>query len=161
MKQALGLIETKGLIAAITAADAMAKAANVKIIGKEKITAAKVTIKIIGEVAAVKAAVEAGVQAAKDLGEIISVHVIPRPDDEIDKIISSNLQNIEDNQKLEVEDLLISDIDNLHYDNIKDLSVENLRKLARQFSDFPLKGRDISKSNKETLLSCFKSILKS
>lgn len=87
MTLALGLIETKGLIAAIEAADAMVKAANVEIIGREKITAALITIKIVGEVAAVQAAVDAGAEAARRVGELVSAFVIPRPDDEIVNIL--------------------------------------------------------------------------
>ncbi len=80
MTYALGLVETRGLVGAIEAADAMVKAANVNLIGKEKTNPALVTIKIIGEVAAVKAACDAGAAAAQRVGELISVHVIPRPD---------------------------------------------------------------------------------
>ena len=87
MQLALGLIETKGLIGAIEAADAMVKAANVKLVGKEKITAALVTVKIIGEVAAVKSAVDAGAAAAQRVGQLVSAHVIPRPDDQLESII--------------------------------------------------------------------------
>jgi ethanolamine utilization protein EutM len=81
------LVETKGLIAAIEAADAMVKAANVTIVGKEKITAALVTIKVTGETAAVKAAVDAGAVAAKKYGQLVSIHVIPQPDEELIKIL--------------------------------------------------------------------------
>lgn len=88
MQLALGLIETKGLIGAIEAADAMAKAADVKIINKEKSTAALVTIKIEGEVAAVKSAVDAGAAAAQRIGQLLTAHVIPRPHNDIDFIIS-------------------------------------------------------------------------
>ncbi|MFA7229124.1 MAG: BMC domain-containing protein [Melioribacteraceae bacterium] len=87
MQLALGLIETKGLIGAIEAADAMVKAANVKLVSKEKITAALVTVKIIGEVAAVKSAVDAGAAAAQRVGQLVSAHVIPRPDDQLEEII--------------------------------------------------------------------------
>lgn len=87
MQLALGLIETKGLIGAIEAADAMVKAANVKLVSKEKITAALVTVKIIGEVAAVKSAVDAGAAAAQRVSQLISAHVIPRPDDQLEDII--------------------------------------------------------------------------
>lgn len=90
MELALGLIETEGLIGAIEAADAMVKAADVKIVSKEKSTAALVTIKIVGDVAAVKAAVEAGAAAAQRVGKLISAHVIPRPHSEIDSIIYGN-----------------------------------------------------------------------
>ncbi len=80
MPQALGLVETKGLVGAIVAADAMLKAANVSLIGKEKVTPALITIKIIGETAAVKSAIEAGAAAAKRVGQLISMHLIPHPD---------------------------------------------------------------------------------
>jgi ethanolamine utilization protein EutM len=87
MQLALGLIETKGLVGAIEAADAMLKTANVKLVGKEKITAALITIKVIGEVAAVQAAVDAGTAAAQKVGQLVSAHVIPRPDDQLDEFI--------------------------------------------------------------------------
>jgi len=80
MPQALGLVETKGLVGAIVAADAMVKAANVTIIGKEKVAPALITIKIIGETAAVKSAIEAGAAAAQRVGQLISTHLIPHPD---------------------------------------------------------------------------------
>lgn len=83
MSRALGLIETRGLVAAIEAADAMVKTANVTIVGKEIIRPALVTIKITGDVAAVKAAVDAGASAASRIGEVVSVHVIPSPDDQL------------------------------------------------------------------------------
>jgi ethanolamine utilization protein EutM len=91
MSTALGLIETRGLVAAIEAADAMVKAANVTIIGKESIRAGLITIKINGDVAAVKAAVDAGEAAARKVGEVISVHVIPQPDDQLDSMINEDL----------------------------------------------------------------------
>jgi microcompartment protein CcmL/EutN len=103
MQLALGLIETKGLIGAIEAADAMVKAANVKLVSKEKITAALVTVKIIGEVAAVKSAVDAGAAAAQRVGQLVSAHVIPRPDDQLEDIIYySQIQSSPD--KTEVEE---------------------------------------------------------
>jgi len=79
MELALGLIETKGLVGAIEAADAMTKTANVQLIGKEYAKGGLVTIKIMGETAAVKAAVDAGAAAAARVGQLVSVHVIPRP----------------------------------------------------------------------------------
>lgn len=90
MELALGLIETKGLIGAIEAADAMAKAADVKIVNKEKSTAALITIKIVGEVAAVISAVDAGSAAAQRVGQLISAHIIPRPHNDIDSLINEN-----------------------------------------------------------------------
>lgn len=79
---ALGLVETRGLVAALEAADAMLKAANVICVGKEVTDAALVTIKVVGEVAAVKAAVEAGSAAASRVGELVSTHIIPRLDEQ-------------------------------------------------------------------------------
>src|SRR5512140_2255334 len=84
---ALGLIETRGLIGAIEAADAATKAADVELVGRERADAGLMTIKIRGDVAAVRAAVDAGAAAAQRVGELVSMHVIPRPDDETESII--------------------------------------------------------------------------
>ena len=86
-QEALGLIETKGLIGSVEAADAMVKAANVILIGKEYIGAGYVTVMVRGDVGAVKAATDAGAAAARRVGELISVHVIPRPHAEVEKIL--------------------------------------------------------------------------
>ena len=83
--EALGMIETRGLVAAIEAADAMVKAANVVLIGSEKIGSGLVSVMVRGDVGAVKAAVEAGGAAAARLGEVIATHVIPRPHSDVDK----------------------------------------------------------------------------
>ena len=84
---ALGMVETKGLVAAIEAADAMVKAANVTLIGKEHVGGGLVTVLVRGDVGAVKAATDAGAAAAERVGELISVHVIPRPHNEIEAIL--------------------------------------------------------------------------
>jgi ethanolamine utilization protein EutM len=84
---ALGLVETRGLVGAIEAADAMVKAANVILIGREQIGGGLVTVMVRGDVGAVKAATDAGAVAAAKVGEVISVHVIPRPHDEVEGII--------------------------------------------------------------------------
>ena len=85
--EALGMVETKGLVGAIEAADAMVKAANVKLIGKEKIGSGLVTVMVRGDVGAVKAAVEAGAAAAKRVGELYGVHVIPSPHTDVEAIL--------------------------------------------------------------------------
>ena len=85
--QALGMIETRGLVAAIEAADAMLKAANVELVGTEKIGAGLVSVMVRGDVGAVKSAVEAGAASAERLGEVIATHVIPRPHDDVEKIL--------------------------------------------------------------------------
>ena len=94
--QALGMVETRGLVASIEAADAMVKAAKVTLISKEKITGGLVTIMIAGETAAVKSAVDAGAAAAQRVGELVSTHVIPRPDDQVNEIVTG----IEDLKKV-------------------------------------------------------------
>ncbi len=253
MRLALGLIETKGLIGSIEAADAMVKAAKVKLISKEIVTGALVLIKVEGEVGAVKSAVDAGAAAAQRVGQLVSTHIIPRPDDQIDEIIyqsgknkttqevkvqkkSSKIkvdegkgffdaQEEDDNalakeEKAEVkspppakdntaavkgsppetnkaveEKLAEKEIkqENKKAPEIKkeekpakaevkkaedkiddnpitghayipseaylsNLNVHELRKLARGFEDFPIKGRDISKANRKVLLNYFKQI---
>ena len=85
--EALGMVETKGLIGSVEAADAMVKAANVVLIGKEYIGAGYVTVMVRGDVGAVKAATDAGAAAARRVGELVSVHVIPRPHQEVEKIL--------------------------------------------------------------------------
>lgn len=87
IKEALGMIETRGLIGMIEASDAMVKAAKVRLVGYEKIGAGLVTAMVRGEVGAVRAAVEAGAAAAQKVGELVSVHVIPRPHEDVEKII--------------------------------------------------------------------------
>ena len=85
--QALGMVETKGLVASIEAADAMVKAANVTLIGKGHVGGGLVTVMVRGDVGAVKAATDAGAAAAGNIGELVSVHVIPRPHGEVELIL--------------------------------------------------------------------------
>jgi ethanolamine utilization protein EutM len=85
--EALGMVETKGLVGAVEAADAMVKAANVVLVGKEYIGAGFVTVMVRGDVGAVKASTDAGAAAARRVGELVSVHVIPRPHSEVEKIL--------------------------------------------------------------------------
>lgn len=234
MEFALGLIETKGLIGAVEAADAMVKAAEVKIINKEKSTAALVTIKIAGEVAAVKAAVDAGAVAAQRVGQLISAHVIPRPHDEIDFVVNNTdmvstpeiktidrplkdptpepskksariekpqkvkstkaeviTEEIPFEEKTEAEKVDIRDhLEKLRAEakseltkdetveleqpeepketeptavipsaaELENMNVHQLRRLARSFDNFPIKGREISKANRQTLLEYFKDL---
>ncbi len=87
MSQALGMIETKGLVSAIEAADAMVKSANVTLLGYEKIGSGLVTVMVRGDVGAVKAATDAGAAAADRVGELVSVHVIPRPHMEVEAVL--------------------------------------------------------------------------
>ncbi|MGO1369285.1 MAG: ethanolamine utilization microcompartment protein EutM [Senegalia sp. (in: firmicutes)] len=93
-QSALGMIETKGLVGAIEAADAMVKAANVTLVGKEQVGGGLVTVMVRGDVGAIKAATDAGAAAAERVGQLISVHVIPRPHNEVEVILpKSNSTN--------------------------------------------------------------------
>lgn len=93
---ALGMIETKGLVGSIEAADAMVKAANVRLVGKERVGGGIVTVMVRGDVGAVKASTDAGAAAAQRVGELISVHVIPRPHVEVETILpESNKEDAE------------------------------------------------------------------
>jgi microcompartment protein CcmL/EutN len=86
-RDALGMVETKGFIGSVEAADAMVKAANVVLVGKEYIGAGYVTVMVRGDVGAVKAATDAGAAAARRVGELVSVHVIPRPHTEVERVL--------------------------------------------------------------------------
>jgi len=211
MNSALGLIETKGLVGAIEAADAMVKAANVKIIDKEKVTGGLIIIKVMGETAAVKASVDAGSVAAQRVGELVSAHVIPRPDDQLDVLLfDKKVENKEINEvkkvapkkvitpvktesvikpkvrekiskikvKKEVsknEKIKSSVTQKIKSEKIETrvrssskklptmdqlviLNVHALRRIARGFDDFPIKGSEISKANRTKLLDYFKSL---
>lgn len=204
MDYALGLIETKGLVAAIEAADAMVKASNVKIIGKEKVTGALIIIKVVGETAAVKASVDAGSAAAQRVGELVSAHVIPRPDDQVDSILFDRKWNEDKKEKTPTNKATPSNTPKVKPQEIKSntvvkdkkkklatkakpkvqeivsktktatvgspkekyppmdqliiLNVHALRRIARGFEDFPIKGREISKANRAKLLDYFKSL---
>lgn len=249
MELALGLIETKGLIGAIEAADAMLKAANVKLVSKEKITDALITVKIVGEVAAVKSATDAGAAAAQRVGQLVSVHVIPRPADQIEGIIYSSpisedtntknsksektprpkkvvekepvlnfsseikedisekktevkkqvadevvkekpktekkkddvktspvitshleelrreaIQEIGNESEEEIQEEPESDIENLSgteipsFEELSQLNVHKLRHLARAFPNFPIKGREISRANRDELIEHFNKL---
>ena len=141
-EQALGLVETHGLIPAIEAADSMVKAARVRLVGKEVTVAALVTIQVLGETGAVKAAVAAGVAAAEKVGRVVSSHVIPRPDAQMAAML------LPGNDPGAGQGTPTSSLDSL--------TVEELRRLARGQPDFPLQGREISRANKDTLLSYFR-----
>ena len=91
---ALGMVETKGLVSAIEAADAMVKSANVELVGREQVGSGLMTVMVRGDVGAVKAATDAGAAAASKVGELVSVHVIPRPHNEIESILPQSASHI-------------------------------------------------------------------
>ncbi len=236
MQLALGLVETKGLVGSIEAADAMLKAANVKLIGKEIVTGGMVAIKIVGDVAAVKSSVDAGAAAAQRVGQLVSIHVIPRPDDQLESILYSEskssrprrkrkqkeaqLEKREDlfsvieepevveqpeiSEELEQQketaavngeqklDEIVKDENELPTEDaaeitpesaaenksveenesksdegyipplaeLEEMNVHQLRHLARQFTDFPIKGREISRANRQGLIDLFEKLRK-
>nr|4P7T_A Chain A, Polyhedral bodies [Citrobacter freundii]4P7T_B Chain B, Polyhedral bodies [Citrobacter freundii]4P7T_C Chain C, Polyhedral bodies [Citrobacter freundii]4P7T_D Chain D, Polyhedral bodies [Citrobacter freundii]4P7T_E Chain E, Polyhedral bodies [Citrobacter freundii]4P7T_F Chain F, Polyhedral bodies [Citrobacter freundii] len=95
-QEALGMVETKGLTAAIEAADAMVDSANVMLVGYEKIGSGLVTVIVRGDVGAVKAATDAGAAAARNVGEVKAVHVIPRPHTDVEKILPKGIRLVKD-----------------------------------------------------------------
>ncbi len=143
-EQALGLIETRGLVGAIEAADAGVKAAPVTLLGTERVDAGLVTVLFAGDTAAVKSAVDAGSAAAARVGELVSAHVIPRPDPEVDALE----YDAEDGGSPGPSRRL----------TLSEMKVVDLRHLARQTADFPLKGRELSSANREELLALFRRL---
>ena len=144
---ALGMIETRGLVGSVEAADAMVKSAKVILMGKELIDHGYSTVMVRGEVGAVKAAVDAGAAAAKRVGELVAVHVIPRPHEEVEAILPSlDLVWIPPWQRGK-ERITPETIKNLDA-----MKVDDLRKLAREIPNVGLTGREISTANKETLV---------
>jgi microcompartment protein CcmL/EutN len=224
---ALGLVETKGLVAAIEAADAMVKAASVKFVGREITVPAMITVKVIGDTAAVKAAVDAGAAAAQRVGQLISTHIIPQPDSQLTILLpeiaddSENKTKIEkkksevvkekeiqksvakpvktpkpEPKKKETVEIIVEEpaketvsettnetLERLRkealdavedtepekevttkekesVEDIDKLNVHELRHLARSIPEFPIKGREISRANKNELLKYFGEIQK-
>ena len=143
--QALGLIETRGLVGAIEAADAGVKAADVALVGKEFADAGLVTVYFQGEVAAVKAAVDAGAAAAERVGQLVSVHVIPQPDAELDLFADEAEEGGSDSTPVDLS-------------RLTSLKVVELRRAARRVTNFPLKGRTLAKAGREEILAGFRQI---
>ena len=166
LEYALGMVETRGLVASIEAADVMVKTANVSILGTEYIKNGLVTVQVIGEVAAVKAAVDAAGTAASKVGQLVSTHVIPRPAEEIESILKQRTAAVTEAEDLqaddeETEDLdfafdptFVASADNAEYQSqLEAMTVHQLRSLARRMEGLGIAGREISKANKELLIS--------
>lgn len=144
---ALGLVETRGLVGALEAADAGTKAADVRLLGTERADAGLVTVKFLGEVAAVKAAVDAGAAAAQRVGQLVAVHVIPRPHEELGPVAEDD----------EGSDAPIAR-ERLDREQLEQLKVVELRSLARRIATFPLKGRDVARAGRDELLAAFRAL---
>lgn len=163
-KEALGMIETRGLIAAIEAADAMVKAANVKLIGKELVEGGLVQVSIRGEVGAVKSALSAGQVAAEKIGGLLWSHIIPRPDEQTELILTqiskapaASASKKKDSPKKISKKKPPSKTSNI---DLKTMTVTQLRQHARAVKGLSLKGREISKANKSELLAALKKTKK-
>ena len=174
MDFAFGMVETKGLVGAIEAADAMVKTSNVRLIGKERTDPAMITIKIIGDTAAVRSAVEAGASAAQRVGQLVSQHVIPRPaegvealvfaktfltDEEVAMLLENNLlptSSEESEDAAEPGDVEFSPPQSnekeAYLAELNAMSVHELRSYARSVKGMSIYGREISMANKERLL---------
>ena len=169
-KRALGLIETYGLTPAIEAADAAVKAAMVSLRGYVKVKSGIITVAVEGDVAAVKAAVQAGAAAAEKVGRVLSTHVIPRPIADIDVMIQTEnsagpeVEKSGPNIKFDQTEDHIPEIDNpnsldkfqkilnISYGELEKMTVHELRRFARKLTGLSIQGREISKANKEKLL---------
>ena len=145
--QALGLIETRGLVGAIEAADAGTKAAAVEFAGSEYADAGLVTVYFRGTVAAVRAAVDAGAAGAERVGELVSVHVIPRPHSDLDIISDVSTDSDTPPERASVDPA-----------RLKSMRVVELRKAARRVREFPIKGREIARANREEILDGFRTL---
>jgi microcompartment protein CcmL/EutN len=162
MDLALGMIETRGFVGSVEAADVMCKTANVRLLGKEVVREGLVTVEVVGEVAAVKAAVEAGAAAAARVGELLSAHVIPRPVDDIDCLLAGQAEEppAPAPQKRVVNrpafpagpkpmpaETESSDAE------LESMTVHQLRAIAREIPGLGIQGRQISKANRQALLT--------
>ncbi|MEE2658429.1 MAG: BMC domain-containing protein [Candidatus Latescibacterota bacterium] len=147
-ESAIGLIETRGLVGVIEAADTAAKSADIQLLGVERIGGGFVSLRFRGEVAAVQSAVDAGSEAARRVGELVASHVIPAPRIDVDGMFSSaaNPTPTSDDAGSDPEEL-------------DALSVPRLRQLARRTSGVSLQGRQISLANRELLLTELKRVL--
>jgi microcompartment protein CcmL/EutN len=139
---ALGMVETRGLVGAIEAADAMVKAADVRILAMERADAGLVTVQITGETAAVQFAVDAGAAAASRVGHLVARHVIPRPDPDTIGILGD----------------VPSPDSSTTPGSLEDMTVRQLRALARSTTGFPIQGRAIASATKDQLLDAFRAI---
>jgi ethanolamine utilization protein EutM len=151
---ALGLIETRGLVGSIEAADAMVKTANVKLIGREIVRDGLVTVEVIGDVASVKAAVDAGAAAAARVGMLVSQHVIPRPIDDIEQLLANRPAEPEPVAPtvVAVPEPKIPAEHSETVDDLEAMTVHQLRDLARRTGGLDIQGREISRANKGELI---------
>lgn len=180
---AVGLIETRGLVAAVEACDAALKSADVKLISIDRVDAGLMTVKVVGEVAAVQSAVDAGRLAAARVGTLVAAHVIARPDAELhDELIYVEVRPRKKNQSpstSRTQSVLANTTTTSRPnasmpnapslssnaaeskplpENFRDMTVQDLRRYVRALPNFPIQGREISRAGKETLLTLLRQI---
>ena len=144
-RQALGLVETRGLVAAIEAADAMTKAASVRLVGIETTMAALMTVQVVGETAAVQSAVDVGKVAAERVGELVSAHVIPSPTSEVERmqrLIETPAKKPRASKSSKME--------------LGSMTVRELRALARKTPGITIQGRQIARAKKMQLVDALR-----
>ncbi|MEM7167335.1 MAG: BMC domain-containing protein [Planctomycetota bacterium] len=145
---AIGIIETIGQVGSIEAADAMAKCADVELLGREDIGGGYHAVCVRGDVGSVRASIEAGVRAAERVGRIVGALLIPRPHDDLGMILDgSGLDNFGSGPVVAVKP-----------EELSEMNVHQLRATARSLPNFPLKGREISRANREQLLAALREV---
>lgn len=150
--RALGLIETRGLIGAIEAGDAGLKAAPVELTDAEHASAALVTVCFQGDVAAVRAAVDAGAAAAERVGELVSTHVIPRPHEDLDRLAGDGGDPVGGKPAAGAKPVAVDP------SSLLSMRVVELRKRAREVESFPIRGRALARSSREEILDGFRRL---
>ena len=148
LQESIGLIETRGLVGAVGAADAAVKAGNISLLAFALIGGGLVSVKFRVDVAAVQVAVQAGIEAARGVSELVSHNVIAAPDKALSDLLTSNAT---------ASELIIAEEENSEQ-NLHELSVTQLRQMVRQRSDAQLKGRDVSRANKQMLIDELKRL---
>ena len=144
-QNALGMVETRGLIAAVEAADAMVKSSHVTLLGMEKADAGLITILVEGETAAVQSAVDAGRAAAEKVGQVVSGHVIPRPAPEVHAM-----------QTVDASPAKSAAAPSSGGAEFESMTVRELRAYAREQESLPIKGREIARANRQQLLDALR-----
>jgi microcompartment protein CcmL/EutN len=154
--RALGLIETRGLVGALEAADAGVKAADVELVGIEYADAGLVTVHFQGDVAAAKAAVDAGAAAADRVGQLVSVHVIPHPDPGLD-VIAEQLHGASTGSPAP-DRPASAPSSRPDPARLRSMKVVELRRAARRIKGFPIQGRALARASREEILAGFESL---
>ena len=159
--QALGLVETRGMLGAIEAADTAAKTAAVRLLGFERVGAGLVMLRLCGDVGSVQTAVEAAARAAARVGELVGSHVIARPHEDLVGLLEIDSDSTDSSTAVGATpspEPAVPQVDDLSPQTLSALPVARLRHLARNIAGLPLKGREISRANKAELLEALAQV---